>query len=94
MTEDPAVIENVELLRREWGHAYAIWSQAGLCRAARRDNAAIFRRPKPDDLRKEMDTDYQACLSSARVNRDHGGEGPTDRAARAAPCRPPVETLR
>ena len=61
MTEDPAVIENLDLLRREWGHAYVIWSQAGLYCAARRDNAAICRRPKPDDLRKEMDTDYQAC---------------------------------
>ena len=61
MTGDPAVIENLELLRREWGHAYVIWFQAGQYCACRRDNAAICRRPKPDDLRQEMDTDYQAC---------------------------------
>jgi hypothetical protein len=61
VTGDPAVTENLELLRREWDHAYVIWFQAGQYCACRRDNAAICRRSKPDDLRKEMDTDYQAC---------------------------------
>lgn len=60
MTGDAAVIGNLELLRREWGYAYVIWFQAGQYCACRRDNAAICRRPKPGDLRKEMDTDCQA----------------------------------
>jgi hypothetical protein len=59
VTEDAAVIENLELLRREWGHAYAIWFQGMYC-ACRRDDAAICRRPKAEDLRREIDTDYQA----------------------------------
>jgi hypothetical protein len=61
VTEDAAVIEDLELLRREWGHAYAIWFQAGQYCACRRDNAAICRRPATEDLRREMDVDYQAC---------------------------------
>lgn len=61
MTEDAAVTQNLELLRREWSHAYVIWLQAGLYRACRRDNAAICRRVKAEDLRTEIDTDYQAC---------------------------------
>jgi hypothetical protein len=60
VTEDAAVIENVKLLRREWGHAFAIWYQAGQYCACRRDNAAICRRPADDDLRREMDADYRA----------------------------------
>ena len=60
MTEDAAVIEDLELLRRGWGHAYAIWFQAGQYCACRRDNAAICRRPATDDLRREMDADYRA----------------------------------
>ena len=59
MTDDAAVIEDLELLRREWGHAYAIWFQAGQYCACRRDNAAICRRPATDDLRREMDADYR-----------------------------------
>jgi hypothetical protein len=58
--EDASVIESLELLRREWGHAYAIWIQAGMYCACRRDNAAICRRPDAEDLRREMDTDYRA----------------------------------
>jgi hypothetical protein len=61
VTEDATVIENLELLRREWGHAYAIWFQAGQYCACRRDNAAICRRRTADGLRTEMDADYQAC---------------------------------
>lgn len=61
MTDDAAVSENLALLRREWGHAYVIWFQAGLYCACRRDNAAICRRVRADDLRSEMDIDYQAC---------------------------------
>lgn len=61
MTEDAAVAADLELLRREWGHAYVIWFQAGLYCACRRDNAAICRCPKAEDLRREIDTDYQAC---------------------------------
>ena len=60
MTEDVAVTENLELLRREWGHGYVIWFQAGLYCACRRDNAAICRRVRAEDLRSEMDMDYQA----------------------------------
>jgi hypothetical protein len=60
VTEGAALIEDLELLRREWGHAYAIWFQAGQYCACRRDNAAICRRPATDDLRKEMDADYRA----------------------------------
>ena len=59
--EDAGVIESLELLRREWGHCYAIWFQAGFYCACRRDNAAICRRVSAEDLRREMDTDYQAC---------------------------------
>jgi hypothetical protein len=61
VTEDAAAIENLKLLRREWGHAYVIWFQAGLYCARRRDNAAICRRVKAEDLRREIDTDYRAC---------------------------------
>ena len=61
MIQDADVIANLELLRREWGHAYLIWFQVGQYCACRRDNAAICRRPNPDDLRMEMDTDYHAC---------------------------------
>jgi hypothetical protein len=60
MTGDPAVTENLELLRREWGHAYVIWFQDAQYCACRRDNAAICRRVKAEDLRSEMDTDYEA----------------------------------
>ncbi len=60
MTEGAALIEDLELLRREWGHAYAIWFQAGQYCACRRDNAAICRLAT-DDLRREMDADYRAC---------------------------------
>jgi hypothetical protein len=60
VTEGAALIEDLELLRREWGHAYAIWFQAGQYCACRRDNAAICRRPATDDLRREMDADYRA----------------------------------
>lgn len=60
MTRDAAVIENLGLLRREWGLAYVIWFQAGQYCACRSDNAAICRRPNPDDLHREMDADYQA----------------------------------
>jgi hypothetical protein len=59
--EHPAVVENLELLRREWGHAYVIWFQASQYCTCRRDNAAICRRVKAEDLRTEMDTDYRAC---------------------------------
>jgi hypothetical protein len=55
------VTENLELLRREWGHGYVIWFQASLYRACRRDNAAICRRTRAEDLRREIDVDYQAC---------------------------------
>ena len=41
MTEGAALVKDLELLRREWGHAYAIWFQAGQYCACRRDNAAI-----------------------------------------------------
>jgi hypothetical protein len=58
--QDAEVIANLELLRREWGHGYLIWFQTGLYCAARRDNAAVCRRPIAEDLRREMDTDYQA----------------------------------
>jgi hypothetical protein len=30
MTEDAPVIENLELLRREWGHHYLIRFEAGM----------------------------------------------------------------
>jgi len=60
MTEDAAAIENLELLRREWGHAYLIWYQRGLYCACRRDNAATCRRTKAEDLRAEIDMDYIA----------------------------------
>jgi hypothetical protein len=58
--QDAEVTESLELLRREWDHGYVIWYQAGQYWACRRDNAAICRRVKPDDLRREMDTDYRA----------------------------------
>ena len=61
MIQDAEVIANLELLRREWGHGYLIWFQTGLYCACRRDNAAICRRAKAEDLRKEMDTDYWTC---------------------------------
>jgi hypothetical protein len=61
VTEDAEVTENLELLRREWGHGYVIWFQVGLYCACRRDNAAICRRVRAEDLRSEMDMDYQAC---------------------------------
>lgn len=61
MTEDSGVAESLKLLRREWDHAYVIWFQAGQYCAARRDNAAICRRPKAEDLRIEVATDYRAC---------------------------------
>lgn len=61
MIQDAEVIESLELLRREWGHGYLIWFQAGQYWACRRDNAAICRRAKAKDLRREMDTDYRAC---------------------------------
>ncbi len=60
MTEDAAVIENLELLRREWGHGYLIWYEAGLYCARRRDNAAACRRLKAEDLQAEIATDYLA----------------------------------
>ena len=60
MTEGAALVEDLELLRREWGHAYAIWFQAGQYCACRRDDAAICRRSATDDLRREMDADYRA----------------------------------
>ena len=60
MTEDPEVIANLELLHREWGHGYVIWFQAGLYCACRRDNAAICRRVRAEDLRCELDMDCQA----------------------------------
>ncbi len=60
MIQDAEVIESLELLRREWGHAYVIWYQAGQYCACRRDNAAICRRLKPNDLRMEMDMDFRA----------------------------------
>lgn len=61
MTEEAEVAANLELLRREWGHGYVIWFQSGLYWTCRRDNAAICRRAKAEDLRSEMDTDYRAC---------------------------------
>lgn len=60
MTRDAEVALDLELLRREWGHGYVIWFQAGVYCAARRDNAAICRRTKAEDLRSEMDADHQA----------------------------------
>jgi hypothetical protein len=60
VTMDAEVIADLELLRREWGHAYVIWFQAGLYCACRRDNAAICRRVTLEDLRIEMDSDHQA----------------------------------
>jgi hypothetical protein len=54
------VIADLELLRREWGHAYVIWFQARLYCACRRDNSAIGRRVTAEDLRTEIDTDYRA----------------------------------
>jgi hypothetical protein len=60
VTEDAAVIENLELLRREWGHAYLIWYQLGLYCARRRGNAATCRRTRAEDLRAEIATDYRA----------------------------------
>lgn len=59
MTEE--VRADLELLRREWGHGYVIWFQAGQYCAARRDNAAICRRKNADDLRREIDADHQVC---------------------------------
>jgi hypothetical protein len=59
--EDAVVIENLELLRREWGHGYLVWFQTGLYCTCRRDNGAICRRPKAEDLRREIETDYRAC---------------------------------
>lgn len=61
MIRDAEVIAQLELLRREWGHAYVIWFQTGLYCACRRDNAAICRCLTAEELRTEMDTDYQAC---------------------------------
>lgn len=61
MIQDADVITNLELLRGEWGHAYVIWFQAGQYCACRRDNAAICRRVRAEDLRSEMDVDYRAC---------------------------------
>jgi len=60
VTEDVAMTENLELLRREWGHGYLIWFEAGLYCARRRDNAASCRRIKSEDLRGEIETDYRA----------------------------------
>jgi hypothetical protein len=59
--EDAEVTKNLDLLRREWDHAYVIWFQAGQYCACRRDNAAICRRPQAEDLRRELNADYQAC---------------------------------
>jgi hypothetical protein len=61
VTEDAVVIENLEFLRLEWGHAYLIWYWMGLYCARRRDNAATCRRLTAEDLRTEMDTDYRIC---------------------------------
>lgn len=60
MTEDTDLMVDLELLRREWGHGYVIWFQAGVYCAARRDDAAICRRVKAEDLRREIDADHQA----------------------------------
>lgn len=60
MHQDAEVTESLELLRREWDHGYLIWYQAGQYCACRRDNAAICRRVTAEELRTEMDTDYQA----------------------------------
>lgn len=60
MIQDAEVAGRLELLRREWGHRYLIWFQAGQYCACRRDNAAICRRVKAGDLRRELDTDYRA----------------------------------
>ena len=60
MIQDADVITNLELLRREWGNAYVIWFQAGQYCACRRDNAAICRRVRAEDLRSEMNVDYRA----------------------------------
>jgi hypothetical protein len=60
MIRDAEVIKNLDLLQREWGHAYLIWFQSGLYCAYRRDNAAICRRVTAENLRREMDTDYRA----------------------------------
>jgi hypothetical protein len=59
MIEDSAVRDALDLLRREWGHGYLVWYQAGRYCAMRRDNGAICRRPAADELRVEMATDYQ-----------------------------------
>ena len=61
MGEDAGVFEELGLLRRGWAHAYVIWFQAGQYGACRRDNGAICRRVRAEDLRREMGSDYRAC---------------------------------
>jgi hypothetical protein len=82
MTEDAAVIENLELLRREWGHGYLIWFEAGLYCARRRDNTASCRRLKAEDLRAEIATDHRAYPVGVEI--------PSPRATAAHSCRSPA----
>ena len=60
MIESPEVINALDLLRREWGHAYLVWFQAAQYCACRRDNGAVCRQATAEDLRREMETDYGA----------------------------------
>jgi hypothetical protein len=56
-TDDPTVAPRLDLLRREWGHAYAIWFQASQFHAMRRDDEALGHRAGAEDLRREMAED-------------------------------------
>lgn len=82
MTRDAEVIKNLDLLHREWGHAYLIWFQSGLYCAYRRDNAAICRRVTAENLRREN---------------GHGLPGtpgtPLNKAPDANPARPALPAL-
>lgn len=52
--------EQLDALRREWGHAYHIWWQRGEFHAMRRDNGAVCHRPHAELLVSELQADYDA----------------------------------
>jgi hypothetical protein len=48
----------LDVLRREWGHAYHIWWQGGEFHAMRRDNGAVCHCPHAGHLVREIQADY------------------------------------
>lgn len=47
-------------LRREWGHAYHVWWQAGEFHAMRRDNGAVCHCADAGQLVRELQADFAA----------------------------------